>query len=128
MEEYDTMPSSVRQAGYQQAAPAYGEYGAGPKPMQQMVANPNAMAPAYKKGGKVKNGLAVMIAIGKPMKGMKKPVKKAVGGAGKTRKGMCDAPEKLARGGAGKVRKGMMSPSGDMLQPVKPKAGLKSSY
>jgi len=47
-----------------------------------------------KKGGKVKaskpkTGLAVMIAIGKPMKGMKKPVKRAVGGAGKTRKGMC---------------------------------------
>lgn len=38
-----------------------------------------------KKGGKPKDGLAVMIAIGKPMK---KPVKKAVGGAGKTRKGM----------------------------------------
>jgi hypothetical protein len=30
-----------------------------------------------------------MIAIGKPMKDMKKPVKRAVGGAGKTRKGMC---------------------------------------
>jgi hypothetical protein len=48
----------------------------------------------YKKGGmakaaKPKDGLAVMIAIGKPMKGMKKPVKRAVGGAGKTRKGMC---------------------------------------
>lgn len=42
-----------------------------------------------KKGGKPKDGLAVMIAIGKPMKGMKKPVKRAVGGAGKTRKGMC---------------------------------------
>jgi hypothetical protein len=34
-----------------------------------------------KKGGKAKkDGLAVMIAIGEPMKGMKKPVKKAVGG------------------------------------------------
>lgn len=47
----------------------------------------------YKDGGKAKSkpksGLAVMIAIGKPMKGMKKPVKRAVGGAGKTRKGMC---------------------------------------
>ena len=42
-----------------------------------------------KKGGKPKDGLSVMIAIGKPMKGMKKPVKRAVGGAGKTRKGMC---------------------------------------
>lgn len=77
-----------------------------------------------KKGGKPKaNGLAVMIAIGSPMK---KPVKKAVGGAGKTRKGM--APEKFAKGGAGKVRKGMMLPSGKMLQPVKPKSGLGSSY
>ena len=38
----------------------------------------------YKKGGmakgKPKDGLAVMIAIGKPMKGMKKPVKRAEGG------------------------------------------------
>ena len=75
----------------------------------------------YKKGGKAKDGLAVMIAIGEPMKGpvkekatgeryaskkamakheakespmmekaerMMKPVKRAVGGAGKTRKGM----------------------------------------
>lgn len=33
-----------------------------------------------KKGGKPKSGLAVMIAIGKPMNGMKKPVKKALGG------------------------------------------------
>jgi hypothetical protein len=70
-----------------------------------------------KKGGKPKAGLAVMIAIGSP----KKPVKKAAGGVGKMRKGMCDAPEKLARGGAGKVRKGMMSPSGQILQAVKPK-------
>jgi hypothetical protein len=30
-------------------------------------------------------------------------------------------PVKKARGGAGKVRKGMMSPSGDILQVVKPK-------
>jgi hypothetical protein len=37
-------------------------------------------------------------------------------------------PVKKAKGGAGKVRKGMMSPSGKMLQPVKPKAGLGSSY
>ena len=63
-----------------------------------------------KKGGKPKSGLAVMIAIGSPMK---KPVKKAVGGAGKTRKGM--APEKLAQGGAGKVRKGMMTPEGKII-------------
>jgi hypothetical protein len=79
-----------------------------------------------KKGGKPKDGLAVMIAIGSP----KKPVKKmgggmmndraapadvvasrmAAGGAGKTRKGQ--APVKLAQGGAGKVRKGMMTPEG----------------
>lgn len=131
-----------------------------------------------KKGGKAKDGLAVMIAIGKPMKkpvkkamggvgrgrasiasetGMRTPrgdrvriglgptptpatrpspriqykdggapVKKAVGGAGKTRKGM--APIKKAQGGAAKVRKGMMSESGDMLQPIKPKAGLGDTY
>ena len=75
-----------------------------------------------KKGGKMKgkkSGLAVMIAIGEPMK---KPVKKAVGGAGKTRKGM--APIKKAQGGAAKVRKGMMSPTGDIKQVVKPKKGL----
>lgn len=63
-----------------------------------------------KKGGKAKDGLAVMIAIGKT-----KPVKKAVGGAGKTRKGMCDAPAKFAKGGAGKVRKGMMTPEGKII-------------
>ena len=72
-----------------------------------------------KKGGKAKDGLAVMIAIGKPMK---KPVKKAVGGAGKMRKGM--APIKKAQGGAAKVRKGMMSETGDIKQVVKPKKGL----
>jgi hypothetical protein len=59
-----------------------------------------------KKGGKAKDGLAVMIAIGEA----KKPVKKAVGGAGKVRKGM--APIKKAAGGAAKVRKGMMTPEG----------------
>jgi hypothetical protein len=37
-------------------------------------------------------------------------------------------PVKKAKGGVGKVRKGMMSPSGKMLQPVKPKSGLGSSY
>lgn len=52
---------------------------------------PEAMKDGGKsaKAAKPKDGLAVMIAIGKPMKGMKKPVKRAVGGAGKTRKGMC---------------------------------------
>ena len=66
-----------------------------------------------KKGGAkkaTKDGLAVMIAIGKT-----KPVKKAVGGAGKTRKGMCDTPAKYAKGGAGKVRKGMMTPEGKII-------------
>lgn len=72
-----------------------------------------------KKGGKPKDGLAVMIAIGKPMK---KPEKKAVGGAGKTRKGM--APIKKAQGGAAKVRKGMMSPTGDIKKVVTPKKGI----
>ena len=62
-----------------------------------------------KKGGKPKSGLAVMIAIGET----KKPVKKAVGGVGKMRKGMM--PEKLAKGGAGKVRKGMMTPAGKII-------------
>lgn len=63
-----------------------------------------------KNGGKPKkSGLAVMIAIGEP----KKPVKKAVGGAGKTRKGMV-MPVKKAQGGAGKVRKGMMTPEGQI--------------
>jgi hypothetical protein len=83
-----------------------------------------------KKGGKAKkDGLAVMIAIGSPMKGMKKPAKKmdggeipmdtrasklmAAGGAGKTRKGQ--APAKFAQGGAGKVRKGMMTPEGNIV-------------
>lgn len=96
----------------------------------------------YAKGGKVKpkNGLAVMIAIGKPMKPAKKmnggpmaersadmesskvtremamggaPMGYAAGGAGKTRKGQ--APIKKAQGGAAKVRKGMMTPEGDII-------------
>jgi hypothetical protein len=89
-----------------------------------------------KKGGKPKaNGLAVMIAIGSPMKGMKKPkedmkkpVKKMAGGmmyadGGKPVKkmggGMMYAnggkPDKFAQGGAGKVRKGMMTPEGKII-------------
>ena len=95
----------------------------------------------FSKGGKVKappkSGLAVMIAIGKPMKPTKKmnggpmaarsmdmesskltrqmagggnPMGYAAGGAGKTRKGQ--APIKKAQGGAAKVRKGMMTPEG----------------
>lgn len=63
-----------------------------------------------KKGGKPKaNGLAVMIAIGSPMKGEKKPVKKMGGGMMYANGGK---PDKFAQGGAGKVRKGMMTPEG----------------
>ena len=64
-----------------------------------------------KKGGKPKpNGLAVMIAIGSPMKGMKKPAKKMDGEMMK--------PVKRAKGGAGKVRKGMMTPEGNITYPM----------
>lgn len=63
-----------------------------------------------KKGGKPKkDGLAVMIAIGSPMKGMKKPVKKMGGGMAYADGGK---PMKKAAGGAAKVRKGMMTPEG----------------
>ena len=78
-----------------------------------------------KKGGKPKDGLAVMIAIGSPMKGMKKPVKKMHGGrihadgdkpVKKMGGGMMYAdggkPMMKAAGGAAKVRKGMMTPEG----------------
>jgi hypothetical protein len=91
------------------------------------------------KGDKPKDGLSVMIAIGKPMKPTKKmnggpmaergmdmesskmtrqmsdggaPMGYAAGGAGKTRKGQ--APIKKAQGGAAKVRKGMMTPEGNI--------------
>jgi hypothetical protein len=72
-----------------------------------------------KKGGKAKkDGLAVMIAIGEPMKGMKKPVKKMGGGMAYAKGGMACAkdgkPVKRAQGGAGKVRKGMMTPEGQI--------------
>ena len=95
-----------------------------------------------KKGGKPKDGLAVMIAIGSPKKPVKKamggmayaeggePVKKMGGGMMNDRAAPADvvasrmaaggagktrkgqAPVKLAQGGAGKVRKGMMTPEG----------------
>jgi len=82
-----------------------------------------------KKGGNPKkDGLAVMIAIGSPMKGMKKPVKKMHGGrmhaedskpVKKMDGGMMYAdggkPMMKAAGGAGKVRKGMMSPEGKIV-------------
>jgi hypothetical protein len=65
-----------------------------------------------KKGGKPKkDGLAVMIAIGEPMKGMKKPVKKMGGGMAYAEGGEMK-PVKKAAGGAAKVRKGMMTPEG----------------
>jgi hypothetical protein len=65
-----------------------------------------------KKGGKPKSGLAVMIAIGSPMKGEKKPVKKMGGGMMYANGGK---PDKFAQGGAGKVRKGMMTPEGNII-------------
>lgn len=65
-----------------------------------------------KKGGKPKSGLAVMIAIGAPMKGEKKPVKKMGGGMMYANGGK---PDKFAQGGAGKVRKGMMTPEGKII-------------
>ena len=77
-----------------------------------------------KKGGKAKkDGLAVMIAIGSPMKGMKKPVKKMGGGMAYAKGGMACAkdggemmkPVKRAQGGVGKVRKGMMTPEGNIV-------------
>ncbi len=69
-----------------------------------------------KKGGRPKNGLAVMIAIGST----KKP-----------RKGMMNGGEiptdmrasKLAKGGAGKVRKGMMTPEGQITHAMKKMRG-----
>jgi len=68
-----------------------------------------------KKGGKAKkDGLAVMIAIGEPMKGMKKPVKKMSGGMACAEGGEMMKPVKRAQGGAGKVRKGMMTPEGQI--------------
>lgn len=75
------------------------------------------------KGGKVDGKCDPQISAFKSMiKGSAKPVKKAVGGAGKTRKGM--APIKKAQGGAAKVRKGMMSPTGDIKKVVTPKKGI----
>lgn len=79
-----------------------------------------------KKGGKPKaNGLAVMIAIGSPMKGEKKPVKKMGGGMMYAKGGMACAkdggmmkPVKKAQGGAGKVRKGMMTPEGKIIHAI----------
>jgi hypothetical protein len=77
-----------------------------------------------KKGGNAKkDGLAVMIAIGSPMKGMKKPVKKMGGGMAYAKGGMACAkdggemmkPVKRAQGGVGKVRKGMMTPEGNIV-------------
>lgn len=68
-----------------------------------------------KKGGKPKSGLAVMIAIGAPMKGEKKPVKKMGGGMMYANGGEMMKPVKKAAGGAAKVRKGMMTPEGKII-------------
>ena len=68
-----------------------------------------------KKGGKPKSGLAVMIAIGAPMKGEKKPVKKMGGGMMYSHGGEMMKPVKKAAGGAAKVRKGMMTPEGKII-------------
>jgi len=72
----------------------------------------NKMGYMKKGGDPKKSGLAVMIAIGSPMKGMKKPVKKMHGGR---MHDDGDKPEKFAQGGAGKVRKGMMTPEGKIV-------------
>lgn len=81
-----------------------------------------------KKGGRPKNGLAVMIAIGST----KKPRKSMMDGgeiptdmrasklmaAGGVKK-----PVKKAQGGAGKVRKGMMTPEGQITHVMKKMRG-----
>lgn len=116
-------PSNERQAPVTVRPKKDEEITVRPKKEQPIYVRPNVKTKTVKlqahkdggkagmeKGGKPKSGLAVMIAIGKT-----KPVKKAVGGAGKTRKGMCDAPAKFAKGGAGKVRKGMMTPEGKII-------------
>ena len=71
----------------------------------------NKMGFMKKGGNPKKDGLAVMIAIGEPMKGMKKPVKKMGGGMAYAEGGEMK-PVKKAAGGAAKVRKGMMTPEG----------------
>jgi len=91
----------------------------------------NKMGYMKKGGDPKKSGLAVMIAIGSPMKGMKgmkKPVKKMHGGrvhadsdkpVKKMGGGMAYAdggkPMMKAAGGAAKVRKGMMTPEGTII-------------
>jgi hypothetical protein len=80
-------------------------------------------APFMKKGGKAKkDGLAVMIALGGPKKGMMdggeiptdmRASKLAQGGMACAEGGMMK-PVKKAAGGAGKVRKGMMTPEGQI--------------
>lgn len=94
--------------------------------MDQTIQGIRSMGnPGMKKGGKVKDGLAVMIAIGKA-----KPVKeKATGEMYASKKAMAKheaaesagmqrmeamKPVKRAAGGAAKVRKGMMTQSGQI--------------
>jgi hypothetical protein len=89
-----------------------------------------AMGQEFAKGGSVKNSGCSVKAYGDM-------IKKAAGGKVQTssdtaRKlatemggmNMGGKPVKKARGGAGKVRKGMMSPSGNILQVVKPKKNM----
>ena len=93
---------------------------------RERVMNPKARAMVEAAADKGARG-APRTAIGRPLpmpapepkvqyKDGGSPVKKAVGGAGKVRKGM--APIKKAQGGAAKVRKGMMTPEGKIIQAV----------
>lgn len=101
-----------------------GCYADGGKVEDQRVAARMA-AGNYKKGGKAKkDGLAVMIAIGSPMKKPSKTGKHEAAESSGMERMERMKPVKRAVGGAGKVRKGMMSPEGKILQAVKPKKGL----
>lgn len=81
------------------------------------------------------SGRSVGSGVGATVRVPIKTVSKAKGGAAKSgcsvkaygdmiKKEAGAKPVKKARGGAGKVRKGMMSPSGDILQAVKPKKNM----
>lgn len=86
---------------------------------------PAGAQPMMKKGGKVQTSADTARKLATEMGGFKgggKPTKCAVGGAGKTRKGM--APIKRAQGGAAKVRKGMATQSGAITPGVKPHRGI----
>lgn len=91
----------------------------------KMMKNPEMRA-KFEAAAEKARAAAPRTAIGYPVrpnpvekiqyKGSEMPVKRAVGGAGKTRKGQ--APIKKAQGGAAKVRKGMMSPEGKILDAI----------